>query len=205
MNSFIEECKPHICNLIDIVNSVGVPMEGSLFYDDRVTNIHIDQIRDSAYEKAMTLRDFAIDKNEILEIGFNSGFSALIFLLANRQVKVTSVDLCGYQYTNPCFDYLKSQFNDRIELVPGESTIVLPELFKSRTNFDAYFIDGGHSDEVTTLDFHNILENCNSGVEVCADDYNFPLIHRIVQQHVDAGKLKILRENEFNVFLKVMK
>ena len=102
-----ENIRPHLINLIEIVNRMGVPMEGSLFFGDQVMNINIDQIKDRSYTKAIELSEFSKNKTDLLEVGFNSGFSALVFLMSSDTLKVTSVDLCGYQldvyqhYKNP--------------------------------------------------------------------------------------------------------
>lgn len=201
----ITELTPHLYELIDIINKVHVPMEGSLFFNDQVLDINFNQITENSFDKALSLAQFASNKNEILEIGFNSGFSALVFLLANENVKVTSVDICAYQYTIPCYEYLKSVFKDRINLVKGDSATMLPVIFETNSNFDGYFIDGGHSDEVSGTDFRKIIDNASNGIEVCADDYYFPIIKNIVAKHVQMGELEILADNDYNVFLKVKK
>jgi len=200
----ISKLNPHLLKLIDIVNDVGVPMEGSLFFDDQVRDINIDQIDVHKYEKALSLYRFSQDKSNILEIGFNSGFSALVFLLSNDTVKVTSVDVCSYPYIPPCYEYLRSVFGDRIKLLPGSSVDVLPDLFKEQT-FDSYFIDGGHSDEVTGADFNNIIDNATDKSEILVDDYNFPLIERIVLRHVLNDQIEILTENKENITVRVKK
>jgi hypothetical protein len=197
--------RPHLINLIEIVNRIGVPMEGSLFFGDQVMNINIDQIKDRSYIKATELSEFSKNKTDLLEVGFNSGFSALVFLMSSDILKVTSVDLCGYQYTMPCYEYLKTCFGDRIDLIKGQSEEVLPNLLVTNNNFDSYFIDGGHSDIVTNLDFQNILTNCMTGVEICADDYNFPVIKNITQKYIDMGSLEVIHTYEDNVILKAIK
>lgn len=200
-----ENIRPHLINLIEIVNRMGVPMEGSLFFGDQVMNINIDQIKDRSYTKAIELSEFSKNKTDLLEVGFNSGFSALVFLMSSDTLKVTSVDLCGYQYTMPCYEYLKTCFGDRIDLIKGPSEEVLPKLLATNNTFDSYFIDGGHSDIVTNLDFQNIIAHCIADVEICADDYNFPVIKNITQKYIDMGSLEILHTNEDNIILKAIK
>lgn len=199
----IIELNPHLLKMIDIINSVGVPMEGSLFFDDQVLNININDISESAYDKALTLHKFSQDKNELLEIGFNSGFSSLVFLLSSNTIKVTSVDICAYPYTQPCYQYLKDVFGNRLELVKGSSVDVLPTLLEQNM-FDGYFIDGGHSDEVTGSDFYNVISHSINS-EICVDDYNFPTIKNIVQQYILNKEVEILNETSSTVILKVIK
>jgi hypothetical protein len=44
-----------------------------------------------------------------------------------------------------------------------------------------------------------------TGVEICADDYNFPVIKNITQKYIDMGSLEVMHTNEDNVILKAIK
>ncbi len=202
-NELIEQLNPHLLKMLDIINNVGVPMEGSLFFNDQVLNVDINQINESSYNKALKLYEFSQDKNDLLEIGFNSGFSSLLFLLSNNSIKVTSIDVCGYPYIQPCYEYLKSVFGDRINLVKGSSVDVLPSLLKYK-KFDGYFIDGGHSDEVTGSDLYNIV-NHSPNAEVCIDDYNLSVVNNVVQRHILNNEIILLNETDEIAIIKVIK
>lgn len=201
----LELAKPHLLKMIDIINTINVPMEGSLFFDDQILNVSLDDIKRPSLEKAVTLFEFATNKNDILEIGFNSGLSTLVFLLANDKVKVTSVDVMGHPYATPCYEYLKEVFKDRINVVQGDSVTILPIVLQTKSDFDGYFVDGGHSEDVVGSDFYNIIKYANNGVEICADDYYASDIRKVIHKHVNAGELEILVEYHLNVFLKLVK
>lgn len=54
----------------------------------------------------------------------------------------------------PCYEYLKTCFGDRIDLIKGPSEEVLPKLLATNNTFDSYFIDGGHKPATV-----NVLED----------------------------------------------
>ena len=106
--------------------------------------------------------------SEILEIGFNSGFSALLLLLSTHpSVKITCVDVNFHNYTMPCFNIIKDLFPDRIELLLGNSVIVLPQLTKK---YDLIHIDGCHLTEIAEIDIKNSLSLINNNGIMIMDD-----------------------------------
>lgn len=205
MTDFFERCKPHINNLLDIVNSIGRPMEGSLFFGDQILNAKVDQISEKSLIKCGTLVELVKDKKSLLEIGFNSGFSSLVFLLANENVRVTSIDTFFYPYTKPCFEYLKQSFGDRIDIVKGMSSNAMPNIFLNNTDFDAYFVDGGHNIPDCTSDLSLIFANSKPGAIVCVDDYDQFIIKTVVDSFVGSSKFVVIQERQDNIFLKVNK
>jgi hypothetical protein len=61
-----------------------------------------------------------------LEVGFNSGFSAALLLLACPRLRLTCVDIGEHAYTKPCFESLAAIFPTRVNLLIGDSRAVLP-------------------------------------------------------------------------------
>ena len=109
--------------------------------------------------------------SEILEIGFNSGFSALLLLLSSHpSVKITCVDINYHNYTMPCFNIIKELFPDRIEIILGNSVDVLPKLKKK---YDLIHIDGGHLTEIVEIDIKNSLSLINNNGIIIMDDIDF--------------------------------
>jgi predicted O-methyltransferase YrrM len=82
------------------------------------------------------------NNNDVLEIGFNSGFSALLMLLTNENIKITCVDICTHKYTMLCFNKMKDIFGDRINIINGSSEKILPTL--AGNTYDMIHLDGGH-------------------------------------------------------------
>ena len=108
---------PYLRDILAIVQHNSEYLDGNLFY----VNIQ--------------------DRNNVLEIGFNAGHSALIMLLANKTTKITIIDTCQHPYTEECFNYLDRGFPGRLKLIKGDSTNVIQELAGEK--FDLIHYDGG--------------------------------------------------------------
>jgi predicted O-methyltransferase YrrM len=132
---------------------------------------------------------FAMAHKEVVEIGFNSGFSALLMLTANPELKLTCVDICEHKYTEPCFQYLKTVFEDRITLVKGDSTVVLPEVLQSNKSLTGYIIDGGHGLDVAEQDLQNVIKYANDGAILCFDDSDFVELRMMLNMYMMSGHL----------------
>ena len=104
----------------------------------------------------------------IMEIGFNAGHSALLFL-ANTppETKVVSFDLGEYAYVFAAKRYIDSVFPGRHTLVTGDSTTTIPKYEEQVAHrmkdpntapplrFDFIFIDGGHQNDIPMKDILN--------------------------------------------------
>jgi hypothetical protein len=151
-------------DLLPIIKTRGEGLEGNIFMYHLTTDYTND-----FFDKQVNLILAAKKQISVaLEIGFNAGFSALLMLLANDSIKITCVDICDHSYTKPCFKKLKEMFNDRIDLIPGDSTIVLPTLINNK--YDLIHIDGCHIVGIAESDIQNSLKMCKSGTILIMDD-----------------------------------
>ena len=104
----------------------------------------------------------------IMEIGFNAGHSALLFLaITPPETKVVSFDLGEYAYVFAAKRYIDSVFPGRHTLVTGDSTITIPKYEEQVAHrmknpdtapplrFDVIFIDGGHQNDIPLKDILN--------------------------------------------------
>ena len=119
----------------------------------------------------------------IMEIGFNTGHSALLFLaITPPTTKVVSFDLGEYAYVFAAKRYIDSVFPGRHTLVTGDSTTTIPkyeEQVAHRMNdpktapplrFDLIFIDGGHQNDIPMKDILNSQRLARDGRTVVAMD-----------------------------------
>lgn len=104
----------------------------------------------------------------IMEIGFNGGHSALLFLaITPPETKVVSFDLGEYAHVFAAKRYIDSVFPGRHTLVTGDSTTTVPNYEEQVAHrmknpktapplrFDFIFIDGGHQDDIPIKDILN--------------------------------------------------
>ena len=153
--------------LLPIINSTGEKLEGNIFMIHQTTsytNMYFDK------QVNFILACSKQYVNNVLEIGFNAGFSALLMLISNPNMKITCVDICSHKYTLLCFNKMKEIFGDRINLLCGSSVDVLPTLFGNQ--YDMIHIDGCHLVNIAEIDIKNSLKMCKSGTILIMDDTN---------------------------------
>ena len=115
------------------------------------------------------VKDYKI-KN-IMEIGFNAGHSAELFLSLNENINVVSFDLAEHYYTEPCNIFIKYKYPNRHQLIKGNSLLTVPEYFKKNNKkFDLIFIDGGHDYKIAIKDLINSKNGANDKTIVVMDD-----------------------------------
>ena len=185
---FKEQYLPHLRALNEIIKGVGEPLEGNIFYANGEPNPG-DTLIDVFRPKRRALATFSIMHSSIFEIGFNSGFSALLALTANPKLRITSADICMHKYTVPCFEYLKSVFGDRINLIEGNSLVAAPLHLSQDNSYTAYHIDGAHDIPTAEADLNNVIRYAKKGSILCFDDTDFRELRLLVGMYVLKGDL----------------
>lgn len=170
-------------NLLPIIRSCGEPLEGNIFMIHHTTTY-----TDVFINKAKNISNLVLNKNikSVMEIGFNSGFSALLMLLTNPYMNLTCFDLGEHSYTLPCFLKLKETFGNRINIILGDSTKTLANI---NEKYNLIHIDGGHSTEVAESDILNSYRLSTPGTILIMDDYDFPNLHILWDQSILKYKL----------------
>lgn len=139
-------------------------LEGNCFtYHE--TNIPAPELM----SKQRNLSAFAKGKKHILEIGFNAGHSAALFLEANPDVRVVSVDIGYHNYTRACFLHLLERYGDRITLILEDSKNI-PLLDLPSAFFDGVHVDGYHGDDYYMYDVFSVLRLMKDTAELIMDD-----------------------------------
>jgi predicted O-methyltransferase YrrM len=103
----------------------------------------------------------------IMEIGFNGGHSAEIFLKHSDAI-VTSFDLGSHNYVNPAKEYIDTTYPGRHSLVLGNSVVTIPKFVGGP--FDVIFIDGGHDVRTAVADLANCKRLAHKDTLVLMDD-----------------------------------
>ena len=174
INSVIKQTKDFIDKqLLPIINDLGEKLEGNIFFY-HLTQIYFNEFTDK--QKNLILAASQENVSEILEIGFNSGFSALLFLNANPNISITCVDIGEHKYVIPCYNKIKEFYGDRINLFIGNSVDVLPKL----TNlYDLIHIDGAHIESIANEDIINSCYISKNNAILIFDDYDIPVLHNL--------------------------
>jgi predicted O-methyltransferase YrrM len=111
----------------------------------------------------------------MMEIGFNAGHSAEVFLKNNPTLDLTSFDLGVHDYLSTGKDYIDILYPNRHTLILGDSTITVPKFASENKGitFDVIFIDGGHSYNIATADILNCKNLAHKDTIVIMDDTSY--------------------------------
>jgi hypothetical protein len=108
----------------------------------------------------------------VMEIGFNAGHSAEVFLSNNKNIHLTSFDLGSHDYVYTAKEYIDSTYQNRHTLILGDSTISVPEYIINNRDkkFDLIFIDGCHAYDIAKQDVENCIKLSHKDTIVVLDD-----------------------------------
>jgi predicted O-methyltransferase YrrM len=108
----------------------------------------------------------------VMEIGFNAGHSAELFLQNNSELTLISFDLGAHSYVLPTKGVIDRLFPSRHTLILGDSTVTVPNYISQNSEkvFDVIFIDGGHDYHIANADLENCRKLANKDTIVILDD-----------------------------------
>lgn len=108
----------------------------------------------------------------VLEIGFNGGHSAEVFLSTNPNIKMVSIDIGIHKYVQEGKKFIDAKFPKRHTLIIGDSRNAVPSYISIANDmkFDLIFIDGGHQYDVAKSDIINCHKLAHENTIVLMDD-----------------------------------
>jgi len=160
-------------------------IEGNCFYK------HLTfEVDSSLKTKQRNILALAQGRKNILEIGFNAGHSCLLMLMVNPVCHITALDICEHTYTKKCFDYLSKEFEGRITLIEGDSTVTLPLLVQQKQVYDLIHVDGSHASVVAKSDFKNSINLMTPTTMVILDDTDLIQLQTLWKDYLDRGIIK---------------
>jgi len=114
---------------------------------------------------------------DVMEIGFNAGHSAEVFLKNNSKLTLTSFDLGSHDYVLTAKEYIDVMYQNRHTLILGDSTITIPKYINDNPNkkFDVIFIDGGHDYSIANADLQNCMNLAHKDTIIIIDDTIYTL------------------------------
>lgn len=158
----LSKCEKHLQAIKTIVESFTDSPEGNMYYRDKSFTVDLEKA--GMRKNIMTLAKVS---KTILEIGFNMGHSALFMIVANPECVIDCFDICYHTYTKYCFNYLQSQFPNRLTLTVGNSNHTVKAYKKV---VDMAHVDGGHDLDVAKNDLKSVINCTKTGGIIVLDD-----------------------------------
>lgn len=134
--------------------------------------VNVEGFSQEIPEQTQFLSEAASQCLNILEIGFNAGHSAEIFLSSNEDVCVTSFDIGEHSYVKHGKLFIDNQYQNRHTLILGDSLKTIPEYSAEFPNnkFELIFIDGGHDYNNAYNDIVNCAKLATKDTLLIVDD-----------------------------------
>ena len=162
-----------------------------------------------SYQDGMTaerLFYYSIARNPciktICEIGFNTGHSALLWLIANPNATIVEFDLFVHPYSTLGENFIRSNLalnSSRLSIHKGDSKIVVKDFYERNPNFkcDLLSVDGSHDYADAVEDVSNMMKLANPEWNaLLIDDTNCHAsycVDAVIAEHVRRGNVKILK------------
>jgi len=193
--SIVSLIDQHANTLTEITRLTGDNLEGNCF-----TNHATTERNEGLLSKRINLLEVARHGKKILELGFNAGHSALLFLLGcDPDAEITFLDIGGHPYVFPCFEYLKRVSPTvKRDLIIGNSLHILPKMVLKegqKEQYDIIHMDGGHAPECVINDLILLYMLLKPGGYLIVDD-TLGFILEQVRNFVSIGLLEI-EPNQF--------
>ena len=113
------------------------------------------------------LKKLIHEKKRGLEIGFNAGDSAELFL--SEGCDLISFDIGRHSYTRLAKEFLDLQYPNKHKLVIGNSTKTIPEHQGQAGLYDFIYIDGCHRYEIASQDIMNCRKLSHKDTQVLSN------------------------------------
>lgn len=164
----------HIKEIANILTKSGEHVEGNLICDINPYHYSIHK----NFAKIKNIQHICKNKTKICEIGVNACHSLLLMLMVNPHAEYVLFDLNWHKYTDPCIQYIMTQFPDtHISVYYGNSVETIKQYIENNntymSSFDMCHVDGGTSLDVFPHDYANINKLLSKKGCVAFDHYDY--------------------------------
>tara|TARA_Y100001968_G_scaffold36907_1_gene28317 strand:- start:743 stop:1507 length:765 start_codon:yes stop_codon:yes gene_type:complete len=186
-----------IYSLNEIVFKSGEEMWGNLCYDRKEANTNFinsfPEQNNLLKSRRRNLARIVPHLESIIEIGFNAGHSAALWLMMNDKINYYGIDTAKDKYMNSCASFMKDKFGERFNLFIGDSRTEMKVIDKKiNQKIDLIHIDGGHSYELVCsdlIDSINISKKLNTKF-ILLDDTNLSRVRSAANKYIIKGLLQ---------------
>lgn len=185
MNKFLIELKDNIIdknieNTKNFINQHLLPIVNNI---TKYTNVYEN--------KEKNISNLVLNKNitNVMVIGFNYGFSILLMLISNPNLKITCIDLGEDKYTTLFYNKIKETFGDRINLILGDSKKTLPTI---NHHFELIHFNGEHCIDLIESYIINSYKLSKQGTIIIMDQYDLPNLKTLWDQYIHQYDLKLV-------------
>lgn len=159
---------------------------------------HLSPTQDvvNAFNKIYNHKPFT----NVLEFGFNTGWSSAMFLTMFPTVNVTSIEILQIETAKQGVQTLTEKFPGRFDIVWGDSKQISHDVIQGNMtlprSYDTAFIDGGHYPDIVDADI-NLCKHL--GIKnFIFDDANAPNIQPALQKH----NLRLIEDHLYKIWIK---
>lgn len=150
--------------------------------------------------------------NNAVEIGYNAGFSSLLMMVSNPDLKISCFDIAYHRYTIPCYKRICEDFPGRVFLTVGDSKQTFTHFVNTSiadggiNKYNLIHVDGCHLEEEVISDIKYsmaLAARAKYGSHIIIDDYDSPCIHETWDSYLTNEKYNIedskfyLEKNEY--------
>jgi predicted O-methyltransferase YrrM len=129
-----------------------------------------------------------LEPKNVLEIGFNAGFSSLLMKMSSHDFELTCVDINFHEYVVPCFEQISKDYQG-MDIILKPSADALTSLIQENKKYDLIHIDGDHSLEGAKKDLELCLRLSHENTIIIFDDTNIKHLSDLCDSFVRNGKI----------------
>ncbi len=108
----------------------------------------------------------------VCELGFNHGFSAIMWLASNPSLRVYSFDLMRYSGSYAALEFVQNNFPGRLTLIRGDSKHSIADFASAHGDLtcDIIFVDGLHTFVGALTDMKSFSQLAHAQTVLLIDD-----------------------------------
>jgi|TARA_R110000772_G_scaffold182578_3_gene293836 hypothetical protein len=153
----------------------------------------VGELSDECIKAIIDICEITAPKS-ILELGFNRGVSALMWLKSSKAI-IKSVDWRKIDKVEKSINYINTNYPNRFTYKELNHSKILDEkegLYNLGENYDLVFIDGDHSVKAVDRDAKNSLEF--NPQYLVFDDYKHRHHQAAIENAIKSNPLEIIKE-----------